>query len=198
VFTPEAFTLDAAGDELTCPAGQTKSRRDRNGNATDTDNGVFTFTAGNVNVNTLIVGDQASASTGCVATGTLNVNGANAFLTVNNTLALGQTTLTVSPATSASGVLNIINGTVNASNITVGAVSVNNIITMTNATLIVTNSLATNASGLFALTMSNSFLGLTVAASGSRAALVQPPLATATKAKRRAALKERNNFMIEG
>jgi pectin methylesterase-like acyl-CoA thioesterase len=147
--------------------------RDRNGNATDTDNGVFTFTAGNVNVNTLIVGDQASASTGCVATGTLNVNGASAFLTVNNTLALGQTTLTVSPATSASGVLNIINGTVNASNITVGAVSVNNIITMTNATLIVTNSLATNASGLFALTMSNSFLGLTVAASGSRAALVQ-------------------------
>jgi transposase len=34
VFTPEAFTLNADGDEVTCPAGQTTSRRDRNTNDT--------------------------------------------------------------------------------------------------------------------------------------------------------------------
>lgn len=33
-FTPEAFTLNAAGDELSCPAGQTTSRRSRNTNDT--------------------------------------------------------------------------------------------------------------------------------------------------------------------
>jgi hypothetical protein len=34
VFTPEAFTLNAAGDELSCPAGPATSRRDRNSNDT--------------------------------------------------------------------------------------------------------------------------------------------------------------------
>jgi len=138
--------------------------RDRNGNATDIDSGVFTFTAGNVNVNSLIVGDQASSTTGCIVSGNMNVNGANAVLTVNNTLALGFTTLPGpgAPATSATGVLNIFNGTVNASNIVVGVLSVTNTIGMSNATLIVTNTLATNAAGLFALGMTNSTLGLTI------------------------------------
>jgi pectin methylesterase-like acyl-CoA thioesterase len=138
--------------------------RDRNGNATDIDSGVFTFTAGNVNVNSLIVGDQASSTTGCVVSGNMNVNGVNAVLTVNNTLALGYTTLPGpgAPATSATGVLNIFNGTVCASNIVVGVLSVTNTIGMNNATLIVTNTLATNAAGLFALGMTNSTLGLTI------------------------------------
>ena len=136
--------------------------RDRNGAVTATDSGVFTFTAGNVNVNSLIVGDQASSSTGCIVSGNMNVNGANAVLTVNNTLELGHTTLTLAPAPSATGVLNIFNGTVNANNIVVGASSVANTIGMNNATLIVTNTLATNAAGLFALGMTNSTLGLTI------------------------------------
>jgi transposase len=33
-FTPETFTLNADGDELTCPAGETTSRRDRNSHDT--------------------------------------------------------------------------------------------------------------------------------------------------------------------
>ena len=136
--------------------------RDRNGNATVIDSGVFTFTAGNVNVNSLIVGDQASGTTGCIVSGNMNVNGANAVLTVNTTLELGHTTLTLAPAPSATGVLNIFNGTVNAGNIVVGASSVTNIIAMNNAKLIVTNTLATNAAGLFALGMTNSTLGLTI------------------------------------
>jgi len=138
--------------------------RDRNGAATGIDSGVFTFTAGNVNVNSLIVGDQASSSTGCIVSGNMNVNGANAVLTVNNTLGLGYTTLPGpgAPATSATGVLNIFNGTVYASNIVVGVLSVTNTIGMNNATLIVTNTLATNAAGLFALGMTNSTLGLTI------------------------------------
>jgi LEA14-like dessication related protein len=146
--------------------------RDRNGAATDVDDGTFTFTAGNVNVNTLLIGDQGSANTGCVAAGAMNVNGPGAVLTVNNTLELGLTTLTVAPAPSASGTLTINSGTVNVSNVIVGAVSITNSIAMNNATLIVSNSLAANAAGLFSLTMTNSTLGLTIVDTSAKA-LVQ-------------------------
>jgi pectin methylesterase-like acyl-CoA thioesterase len=136
--------------------------RDRNGGASAIDSGVFTFTAGNVNVNSLILGDQASSSTGCIVSGNMNVNGANAVLTINNTLTMGFTALTLAPAPSATGVLNIFSGTVYANNIVVGISSVTNTIGMNNATLIVTNTLATNAAGLFVLGMTNSTLGLTI------------------------------------
>jgi pectin methylesterase-like acyl-CoA thioesterase len=140
--------------------------RDRNGTAA-LDSGVFTFTAGNVNINTLEVGYQGSASTGSAVSGTMNVTGikgASPKLTVNTTLELGHTTLTGGPANALNtrGVLNIFNGAVNANNVIVGASSITNIIAMTNATLIVTNTLATNAAGIFQMTMSNSTLGLTI------------------------------------
>jgi pectin methylesterase-like acyl-CoA thioesterase len=140
--------------------------RDRNGTAA-LDSGIFTFTAGNVNVNTLEVGDQGSATTGSAVWGTMNVigiNGASPTLTVNTTLELGHTTLTGGPANALNtrGVLNIFNGTVNANNVIVGASSVTNIIAMNNATLVTANSLATNAAGVFLLTMTNSTLGFTI------------------------------------
>ena len=145
--------------------------RDRNGTAT-LDSGVFTFTAGNVNVNTLEVADQGSASTGSAVFGTMNVigiNGASPALTVNTTLELGHTTLTggATFALNTRGTLNIFNGAVNANNVIVGAGSITNIIAMNNATVIVTNTLATNAAGLFLMTMTNSTLGLTVTANAS-------------------------------
>ncbi|TAK95942.1 MAG: hypothetical protein EPO07_14960, partial [Verrucomicrobia bacterium] len=136
--------------------------RDRNGSAA-LDAGVFTFTAGNINVNSLIVGDQGSASTGSAVSGSMTVNGANATLTVNRTLDLGHTTLTGATALNTRGVLNIFNGTVNASNIIVGATSITNTIAMNNATLFVTNAIATNAAGVFAMNLTNSTLGLNIA-----------------------------------
>jgi len=147
--------------------------RDRNGSAA-LDAGAFTFTAGNVDVNTLMVGDQGSASTGSAVNGTMTVNGGAATLVVNTSLELGHTTLTGNPANALNtrGVLNIINGTVKANNVLVGASSTTNIINLSGATLLITNALATNASGLFLLTMTNSTLGFTITDT-SRKAVVQ-------------------------
>src|SRR5262249_43751240 len=65
------------------------------------------------------------------------------------------------------GTLNITNGTVYANTVSVGPVSVTNIINMVNGTLIVSNTLATNGVGLFQLNMSNSTLGLTIPTNGT-------------------------------
>ena len=92
----------------------------------------------------------------------MNVKGPNAVLKVNNNLELGHTTLTAAPATFANGTLNILNGSVYTNNISVGAVSITNNINMSGARLVVTNSLATNANGLFLMTMTNSVLDLTM------------------------------------
>jgi pectin methylesterase-like acyl-CoA thioesterase len=135
--------------------------RDRNGSAALI-SGAFTFTAGNLNVNNLTLGDQASSSTGNACSGTMNVNGANAALTVNATLELGHTTLAGTTAQNTTGTLNVTNGTVLANNIIVGAVSIANTINLANGALMVTNTLATNASGVTTLFMANSTLGLTI------------------------------------
>ncbi|HXT13681.1 MAG TPA: pectinesterase family protein [Candidatus Angelobacter sp.] len=138
--------------------------RDRNfTSATAQANGVFTFTSGNVNVNSLTISFQGtSGTTSGVAVGVMNVKGTNANLAVNGNLELGHTTLTASPATLANGTLNIQNGSVAASNIIVGAVSITNNINMNNARLTVANAIATNANGLFLMTITNSVLGLTI------------------------------------
>src|SRR6185437_10252404 len=131
--------------------------------ATAQANGVFTFTSGNVNVNSLTISFQGtSGTTSGVAVGVMNVKGTNANLAVNGNLELGHTTLTASPATLANGTLNIQNVSVAASNIFVGAVSITNNINMNNARLTVANAIATNANGLFLMTITNSVLGLTI------------------------------------
>jgi pectin methylesterase-like acyl-CoA thioesterase len=145
--------------------------RDRSGAATQPDSGVFTFSSGTINANSLEIGDQAAPTTGCIASGNMSVNGPGATLTVNGTVELGHTTLSVPPAQSASGVLNIFGGTVYASNVVVGAVSVTNNLAMNNASLIVSNSLATNSAGLRLLAMTNSTISLPV--DGLPKALVQ-------------------------
>jgi pectin methylesterase-like acyl-CoA thioesterase len=148
--------------------------RDRNGTA-PLDAGVFSFTAGKLDVNNLFVGNQGSSSTGSACSGILTVNGPTAGLTVNQNLVLGLTTLTGGPANAlnTSGVLNVFNGSVNASNIVVGASSITNIIALNNAVLTTSNSLATNASGLRVLAMTNSTLTLPVTLDALPKVLVQ-------------------------
>lgn len=125
--------------------------------------GVLTFSAGTIDVNTLYVGHQALGPTGSSTPlrGLLNVNG-TATLVVNNNLVLGNTTVNSVAATNTSGTLNIRNGTVRANSITTGAVSTNNIITMTNGLLVLTNTAGTPSKGLTSLTMTNSTLQVTV------------------------------------
>lgn len=139
--------------------------------------GVLTFTAGTIDVNNLILGNQVLGPANSFAgnQGVVNVNGAAAKLVVNNTLELGHTTVTFTPgvggtnAAKTFGVLNIRNGgTVLANNIVVGASSTNNnSLTMNSGTLIVSNSIATNSTGLYTLALTNATLGLTVPANGS-------------------------------
>ena len=139
--------------------------------------GVLTFTNGTIDINTLLIGDQeletGSSTTACL--GKLNVSGAGAVLNVNTVLTLGNSTLNTAAGQNTAGNLNVTNGTVYANNITVGAVTTsgNNAISLSGATLIVTNSLATNATGLAAFNIGNSTLGLTVPANAALVGLVK-------------------------
>jgi pectin methylesterase-like acyl-CoA thioesterase len=151
--------------------------RDRQGGNTGTGvtRGTFIFTAGTVDVNTLLLGNQAFTATANSnpMNGVMVVNGPTAVLKVNTVLTLGNTTVTSAAATNTSGILNVTNGTVYANSITVGPVSTNiNTINLANGTLVVTNALTTNAA-LSVLNISNSTLGLTARANGSLVGLVK-------------------------
>lgn len=136
--------------------------------------GVFIFTNGTVDVNTLLIGNQSletgTSTTPCL--GIFNVEGAGALLKVNAILTLGTSTL-AAPGSKTVSILNVTNGTVYANNVSVGVNSISNIVNLANATLIVSNTLATNASGLFLLNVSNSTIGLTVPVNGSLLGLAQ-------------------------
>lgn len=136
--------------------------------------GVFIFTNGTVDVNTLTIGNQylESGTATTASLGQFDVGGPGAVLKVNSLLTLGTATLTTVAGTRTSGNLNITNGTVYANTIAVGANSVTNAINLVNGTLVVTNTIATNAAGLFNFTISNSTLGLTVPANGTLIGLV--------------------------
>ena len=135
--------------------------------------GVFTFAAGTVDVNTLIVGNQSletgASSTPCL--GIMNVVGPAAVLKVNTAMNLGPTTLATTAATATSGNLFVNGGTVLANRINVGAASITNTIRLNNATFVVTNTFGTNAA-VFAFATTNSLLGLTVQGNGLAAGSV--------------------------
>jgi pectin methylesterase-like acyl-CoA thioesterase len=126
--------------------------------------GVFTFASGTVDANTVIVGNQSleTGTSTAPSWGQMNVNGANAVLKVNSTLTLGNNTLTTAAGVNTRGQLNINAGKVYANNIVVGANSISNSVAINAGTLVVSNSLATNAAGLFTFSITNSTLGLTV------------------------------------
>ncbi len=134
--------------------------------------GMLTFTAGIVDVNTLYVGNQSlggssSGSNYNACIGIVNVNGSNATLVVNNNLVLGGTVTNSVTAQRTSGTLNINQGIIRANTITVGTVSTNNTINLVGGTLVVTNTSGTNTVGTVGqpvtiLTLSNATLLLSV------------------------------------
>jgi pectinesterase len=151
--------------------------RDRAGTETGSSviKGTLIFGAGTINVNNILIGNQAFTTSGNSnpLNGIVNVNGTG-ILQVNANLTLGNTTVNSTAAHGTFGVLSVTNGTVYANNITVGAFSTSaNTINLSGATLIITNSLATNATGLVAFNTGNSTLGLTVSTNAILDGLVQ-------------------------
>ncbi len=137
--------------------------------------GCLTFTAGIIDANTILIGNQ-SLETGASTTpcsGLINVF-SQAILRANTSMTLGFTTLATAAAANTAGALNVVNGgTVYANTIVVGINSSANKITLANATLIVSNTVTTNAAGLFSFATTNSLLGLTVPSDGSLRAVAQ-------------------------
>ncbi len=137
--------------------------------------GVFIFTNGTVDVNTLIVANQ-SLETGTSTTpsyGLMYLLGSGALLKVNTQMTLGANTIATAAGTGTHGVLDITNGAAFINNIAVGPNSISNAINVVNGTLIVSNTIATNAAGLFSLNLSNATIGITVTANGSLKGLAQ-------------------------
>ena len=128
--------------------------------------GTFIFTGGIVNVNTLDVGNQyfTTAGNSNPMAGLMNVNGPTATLVVNSALVLGNTTANSVAAQKTSGKLLINNGgTVLANQISVGALSGGtNVIAMNNSTLVVSNTVASPASGVSQISVTNSTIQLNV------------------------------------
>ena len=134
--------------------------------------GVLTFNAGTIDVNTLLVGNQALGPITSFAgqLGIVNVLGSTAKLVVNNTLELGHTTVAFVPGTGGTnaaktfGVLNIRNGgTVLANRIIAGAASTNlNAITINSGTLVVSNNVGTPTKSIYTFAATNSTLRLNI------------------------------------
>ena len=129
--------------------------------------GVFNFPKGVLDVNTLTLGNVQSTvvANTLPCLGVMNV-GSNATLRINTVLQMPFTQTNGAGASSqfTYGNLNVTNGTVFANSITVGtyATSANNRINLTNATLVVSNALATSANPLTNYSSANSLLGLTI------------------------------------
>lgn len=131
--------------------------------------GVFTFTAGTLDVNQLILGNQITAAAANPCHGFMNVRG-SALLVVNGTLELGHTagssnaTFGQNAATNTTGQLNIIGGTVRASNIISGTLSATNLIAVDGGTLVVSNGISYPSAANINLALTNATLELTVIA----------------------------------
>ncbi len=131
--------------------------------------GVFTFTAGKLDVNKLILGNQITAAAANPCQGYMNVRG-SALLAVNGTLELGHTdgssnaTFGQNAPTNTTGVLNIVGGTVRASNIVSGTLSATNLIAVDSGTLTVSNSISYPSAANLNLALTNATLELTVIA----------------------------------
>src|ERR1051326_9075554 len=152
--------VDARIDTLSLARDTTASHT-----ATATIIGVLTFNAGQIDANTVLVGNQSLGPSGSTTpiTGVVNVNG-TATLVVNNSLVLANATINSVAANRTSGILNINGGTVSVISISMGAFATNSLITMTNGTLILANTAGSPVKGLTTLTLTNSTLQLNVTA----------------------------------
>ncbi len=128
--------------------------------------GSLTFTAGTMDVNTLLIGNQSlgsgtSPTTPCL--GVVNVNGTGATLKVNTSLVLGNTTANNTAAKSTLGILQVTGGTVLANQISIGSASTaTNTITVNNGTLVISNTVGSPAHGVYTFSLSGSTLQLNV------------------------------------
>ena len=121
--------------------------------------GVLTFNQGTINANNLVVGLVYASASNSPASGIVNVNGTGNLI-VNNNLILAQAANVAGQTAIPQGVLNVKNGTVAANAIVAGGgIST---ITLTNGTLIVTNTAGTPASVLSSVSLTNSTLQFTV------------------------------------
>jgi len=123
--------------------------------------GILSFDNGTINANTLVVGDQsttsAGAGVGIVNVGSNATHGANATLTVNNSLVLSAVSGTPSPG--SAGTLNINGGVVNADTVSNGGGMAT--IAMNSGRLAGT-AVGTAANPITLLTMTNSTLVMKV------------------------------------
>ena len=125
--------------------------------------GVFNFNRGVVDVNTLYVGFQSLMSTNTVPIiGQFIVSGAAATLVVNSNLYLGFTMTNAAAALTTAGTLRINDGKVLAKAILAGTNSPNNIMAMSNATLVVSNNIGTPTKGITTFAATNSTFRLFV------------------------------------
>ncbi|MEY4387461.1 MAG: hypothetical protein RLY20_2744 [Verrucomicrobiota bacterium] len=147
-------TISLARDRSTANTGTAPTR------------GILTFTAGTIDVNTLLVGNQffSNPTNTNPMFGFVNVNGPTANLTVNTSLVLGNTaSATSAAATNTSGTLNINGGNVTAAVITAGAKSITNSINLNTGRLTLSTTAGTAALPIANLGTTNGAFTLTVA-----------------------------------
>lgn len=143
-------TLNALVDSMTI------GRASANTSGTGNSRGTLTIAGGILDVNSMQVGLQ-TVNTAKNGDGTVNINGGT--LIVNDSLDLGVATGGAGVATTK-GRLNVTSATAMVNAITTGAQSGDSSITLTTATLILTNTAGANAATLGTLNMSDSTLNL--------------------------------------
>lgn len=155
-------TVDLLADTMILGRGALSS-------GTGTGSGILTFTAGTIDVNTLEAGYQTGATSPAV--GVINVIGANAALTVNQTLRLARAN-----GGSASGVLSLQGGTATVSNLVAGGGS--STLVMNNGTFAVSGFGGTPGAALSTVNTTNSTFHLNL----NGAALITNLVTTALNA----------------
>ncbi|HSU54753.1 MAG TPA: hypothetical protein VLT36_11895, partial [Candidatus Dormibacteraeota bacterium] len=148
-------TVDALVDTMNVGVGQTSTGA--NGS------GVLAFSSGVIEVNKLQIGVQSATDATSAGIGRVNVNGSNAVLVVDSSLALGATSGGAG-TTNSFGTLNINGGTVLANSFVAGAASGPNSLGINGGALVVTNTIGTAASSIATVALTNSTLGFFVKA----------------------------------
>src|SRR6185312_16153247 len=143
-----AGTVDALVDTLT--VGRSQQTSGNNGI------GVLTYTLGTFNVNTLQIGSQTQAGVSA-GIGTVNLNGPNATLFVNNTVTLGACGGAASTNVTH-GVLNVNGGTAGVNAIAVGPGSGTNVLAISGGTLAITNTVGSFALPVDTVALTNASL----------------------------------------
>lgn len=168
ITSPSSGTNDFTGGRLDALVQSMvigRGAQNNQNNAAAPGTGTFTFDNGTLNVSTLYLGYQ-NLGTNIYSSGigTMNVNGTSATLCVSNlVLAYATNTSIVSP----SGTLNVRGGTVLANNISAAGGTA--ALLLTNATLVLSNTMGTPGSPLASVGITNSTLQFSVSGGSTNA-----------------------------